>query len=437
MNRREQRTTAVALAMLAPNFLGFLVFTAGPVLFSLIMAFTDWDLTIHNAYSHVPVRFIGLENFRTLFLGHEQRYFFQYLYNTLYMMLAIPIGIALSLAAALLLNQPLPRPRGARGSAPLIWAAAIALVSCALLYLCGAPPLAIFLLAVTGVVVLLGLLFGQTAFRTLYYLPSLTSGVATFILWKALYNPETGPINRVLVPVLQGITQLATHSPAVLWHAGALVIYLLALLCFIWGLRACLRSWHYRDLSGYGAILCIIGLGAVAWLLLKSGQFLADVPAAVTASKGLVPPAWLADIIWSKPALMLMGTFMAIGSNNMLMYLAALSNVPLSLQEAAAIDGATKWQTFWNVTWPQLAPTTFFIIIMSIIGGLQGGFDQARVMTGGGPAGSTTTLSYYLYSRGFESFQLGLASAISWVMFVLIFIITMINWKFGNKMVND
>src|SRR5439155_11876456 len=96
--------------------------------------------------------------------------------------------------------------------------------------------------------------------------------------------------------------------------------------------------------------------------------------------------------IGARDALVIMGVWIAIGGNNMLLYLAALSNVPEELYEAADIDGASTWKRFWNVTWPQLAPTTFFIVVMSIIGGLQGGFETARVMTEGGPAGTTTTL---------------------------------------------
>jgi len=128
-----------------------------------------------------------------------------------------------------------------------------------------------------------------------------------------------------------------------------------------------------------------------------------------------------------------MGVWTAIGGNNMLLYLAALSNVPPELYEAAQLDGANKWQTFKHVTWPQLAPTTFFIVIMSIIGGFQAGFDQARVMTSGGPAGTTTTLSYYIYQQAFEQFRMGYASAVSWVLFVIIFVMTLISWKFGNR----
>jgi len=75
---------------------------------------------------------------------------------------------------------------------------------------------------------------------------------------------------------------------------------------------------------------------------------------------------------------------------------------------------------------------TFFITIMSIIGGLQGGFDQARVMTNGGPAGSTTTLAYYIYTKAFQDLDMGYAAAISWVLFLVVFVATALNWKFGK-----
>jgi multiple sugar transport system permease protein len=139
----------------------------------------------------------------------------------------------------------------------------------------------------------------------------------------------------------------------------------------------------------------------------------------------------------ARDALVIMGIWVAIGGNNMLLYLAALSNVPQDLYEAAEVDGAGKWKKFWNVTWPQLAPTTFFIVIMSFIGGLSAGFEVARVMTEGGPAGTTTTLAYYIYIRGFQDLQMGYASALAWLLIAMIFIITMFNWKFGSRALND
>ena len=117
----------------------------------------------------------------------------------------------------------------------------------------------------------------------------------------------------------------------------------------------------------------------------------------------------------------------------MLLYLAGLTNVPEELLEAAQVDGASKWDCFRKITWPQLAPTTFFISVMSIIGGLQGGFETARVMTNGGPSGTTTTAAYYIYNQAFSEFRLGYASSVSWILFGIIFLITLLNWKFGNK----
>jgi multiple sugar transport system permease protein len=160
-------------------------------------------------------------------------------------------------------------------------------------------------------------------------------------------------------------------------------------------------------------------------------------PSMAVADGGLAPPKWLAAYHWAKPAIMIMGLWAAIGSNNMLLYLAGLSNIPTQLYEAADIDGANRWQRFWHVTWPQLSTVTFFIFVMSVIGGLQGGFEMAKTMTGGGPAGSTTTLSYYIYTEGFETGRLGYASAVAWAMFLLIFMVTMFNWRFGNRYTND
>jgi multiple sugar transport system permease protein len=151
----------------------------------------------------------------------------------------------------------------------------------------------------------------------------------------------------------------------------------------------------------------------------------------------LSAPEWLTNYHWAKPAIMIMGFWAAIGSNNMLLYLAGLSNVPQHLYEAAEVDGASRFQKFWHVTRPQLAPTTFFIVVMSMIGGLQGGFEMARTMTQGGPAGSTTTLSYFIYTEGFETGRLGYSSAVAWTLFALVFVVTMCNWRFGNRYVND
>jgi multiple sugar transport system permease protein len=125
-----------------------------------------------------------------------------------------------------------------------------------------------------------------------------------------------------------------------------------------------------------------------------------------------------------------------MGGYNMLLYMAALKGVPKDLYEAAEIDGADGWHKFWSITWPMISPTTFFIAIMAVIGGFQGGFMQAYIMTGGGPDRSTTTLEYLIYNHLYSWQHVGYAAGIAWFVFIVVFIITVFNWKFGGRLVH-
>jgi multiple sugar transport system permease protein len=188
--------------------------------------------------------------------------------------------------------------------------------------------------------------------------------------------------------------------------------------------------------QGFGSgIVFGLGLMVCELVLLGAGIVFSRLPA--MAADGLDPPGWHTDYSWAKPAIMMIGFWAALGSNNMLLYLAGLTNVPAELYEAAHLDGASGLQRFWNVTWPQLAPTTFFIVVMSVIGGLQGGFETARALTRGGPDGATTTLSYFIYTEGFETGRLGYSSAVAWTLFLMVFAITLLNWKFGSRYVDE
>ncbi len=151
------------------------------------------------------------------------------------------------------------------------------------------------------------------------------------------------------------------------------------------------------------------------------------------SSIGIDGPKWLTDVHWAKPALIIMGVWLGAGGQSMLLYLAALQGIPRDLHEAAAIDGANTWQRFRTVTWPGLAPVTFFIFVMGIIGGLQGGFEAAYIMTSGGPDGATTTIGYYIFSKAYEQFQMGYAASIAWILFLIVFGVTLLNWRFGKK----
>jgi len=143
------------------------------------------------------------------------------------------------------------------------------------------------------------------------------------------------------------------------------------------------------------------------------------------------PPQWLSSTMWSKPAIIFMSVWQGAGYT-MLLYLAALQSIPEELYEAAKIDGASNWQQFRKITWPMLSFVNFFIVIMGVINGFQA-FGIQYVMTGGGPAGSTTTIVYYIYNNAFQWFKMGYASSIAWVLFILIFGFTLLQWKLGKK----
>jgi len=487
----ENRKLATGLAFLAPNILGFLAFTLFPLIFSFVMAFTNWDLRLHNMFKEDAVRLVGFENFVRLF-GEPD--FAKYLGNTFFLMVGIPFGVAGSLFAAVLLSQEL------RGGSRRMWLLVIAcmglIVGLGALIVAGsgATAMTVLVCGLAGVILVGGSLGGQTIYRTLFYFPHFTAGVATFLLWKKLYSPHTGPVNNALRPVLDSLGASITDLPAGLVQSGAWLLAVLMAGLFWYGARRVQAMWRDGDMGwlavGLGSLmLCMPVLLALPWAssrgpaqaylvfciavsvwlahrlamrreytcvadegighalivcgMLMVGQFAAlglsnvlyHLPA--MSSAGLGPPEWLTQYHWAKPSIMIMGFWAAIGSNNMLLYLAGLSNVPPELYEAADIDGASRLQRFWHVTWPQLAPVTFFIVVMAVIHGLQGGFEMARTMTQGGPAGSTTTLSYYVYTEGFETGRLGYASAVAWTLFALVFCVTLFNWKFGNRYTNE
>ncbi|OHD56535.1 MAG: hypothetical protein A2Y33_15335 [Spirochaetes bacterium GWF1_51_8] len=145
------------------------------------------------------------------------------------------------------------------------------------------------------------------------------------------------------------------------------------------------------------------------------------------------PPQWFGDKDWAKIAIIIMDVWKGAGYN-MMLYLAGLQGIPHYLYEAADIDGATGWQQFLNITWPLLSPTNFFILIMGIIGGFQA-FGSQFVMTSGGPAGSTTTLVYYIYNHAYKWSNMGYATAIAVILFIFVMVITVINMRLTESSV--
>jgi multiple sugar transport system permease protein len=146
------------------------------------------------------------------------------------------------------------------------------------------------------------------------------------------------------------------------------------------------------------------------------------------------PIPWLSDVKLIMPSITIMSVWWGAGAN-MILYLAGLNNIPKSLYEAAVIDGANSWQKFWSVTWPLLKPTTLFCLVLSVLGAFQI-FAQSYILfqgdSGTGRAG--LTLALYMFQQGFGQFQMGYGTAIAYLIFLIVLVLTLIEFKvLGRK----
>jgi multiple sugar transport system permease protein len=144
-------------------------------------------------------------------------------------------------------------------------------------------------------------------------------------------------------------------------------------------------------------------------------------------------PQWLINPNWALMALIIFSVWKDVGFSTVL-FMAGLEGIPDTLYEAGEIDGASSWIKFWKITLPLLSPTTFFVVVLNLISSFQV-FDQAYVLTGGGPAYATTTIVYYIYNYAFQRFKMGYACATAWILFAIIFVITIIQFKNQKKWV--
>lgn len=270
---------------IAPATLHLVVFAIFPMVFSVFLSFYKWNLLTSER------SFMGLANYS---YAMRDPLFWNALWNsTRYALLSVPLGMAAGLAVALLVNQKLR---------------------------------------------------GVTIFRTLYYIPAISSGVAIAILWMYIYMPETGLINTVL-----GLLHINNKTDFL--KNESLAMYALVFMS-IW-----------------------VGLGP-----------------------------------------------------KMVLFLSGLIGIPPSLYEAAELDGASKFRSFWNVTLPMLIPTTFFVMVTSTIGALQV-FTPVYIMTQGGPNETTDMVGYHIYVEAWSKFLIGIASAKSFVLLAVIVGVSIIQFR--------
>jgi multiple sugar transport system permease protein len=154
----------------------------------------------------------------------------------------------------------------------------------------------------------------------------------------------------------------------------------------------------------------------------------------ITGQPWLAPPDWLNDSTWAKWAVVVLTLWKNVGFT-MVIYLAGLQAIPYQFYEAAEVDGASGWHKFRFITVPLVSPTTFFLLIIQMIGAFQL-FSEPYVMTRGGPAQATLTIAYYIYQNAFEFGRMGKASAIAWVLFAVIFAATYFQNRFQRRWVH-
>jgi ABC-type sugar transport system permease subunit len=226
--------------------------------------------------------------------------------------------------------------------------------------------------------------------------------------WRSLYNTLIYTIGTVPTSIALGLLVaigLNRRMPGLALLRSVFFVPVIISLVAV----ALIASWMFND--NYGVINA--ALGAV----------------------GLEGVPWLSSATWAMPSLVITTLWIRIGFC-MVIYLAALQSIPVELYQAAQVDGANSWKQFRHITWPLLGPTTFLLLILNVIYSLHV-FDLIYVMTGGGPGFSTTVLVQYIYQMAFQESQMGYASAVGVVLYFLLLIFTVFQWRVTRQGQND
>jgi len=183
----------------------------------------------------------------------------------------------------------------------------------------------------------------------------------------------------------------------------------------------------YRTIFFIPAVTPVVANAAIFSLILAPNGLIDSL---MQTWFGVQAPNFLGSTTWAMPSVVMLSIWQGFGYN-MLVFSAALDAVPASLTEAAAIDGAGTVARFFRIVLPLITPAIFFAVVLTLISSFQV-FTQAYVLTGGGPGNATTTMVVYLYEQGFQFYKLGLASAVAWVLFIIILVITIFQF-IGQK----
>jgi len=184
----------------------------------------------------------------------------------------------------------------------------------------------------------------------------------------------------------------------------------------------------FRGIYFSPAVTSVIVIGVV-WLWMFQPEF--GLINQLLALIGIDGPRWVSDPSWAMPSLILTALWKNVGYFSVI-FLAGLQGIDVSFYEAARVDGANRLGTFRHITLPLLMPTTFFVLVMGVILSFQV-FGLVYVMTGGGPVGATKVIVFYLYEQAFVFFRMGYASAVAYVLFAIIFALTLVQFRLMGR----
>jgi multiple sugar transport system permease protein len=252
-----------------------------------------------------------------------------------------------------------------------------------------------------------------------FFLSFTSYDILTPVKWVGLFNYE-----RLLTDELfkKGIANVMYYA---LLYVPSMIVLALSLALAL--NRPMAGMTFFRALYYLPAVTSSIAASTVwSWMLQKNYGVVNQ----ALAVFGIQGPNWLSSSDTAMYAIVIVTLWQGLGGN-IIIYLAGLKGVPSYLYEAAALDGANGYQQFWYITVPALRTTTFFVLFMSLIGAFQL-FDQAYVMTQGGPGYATTTAVYQIYSNGFTQLRMGYASAQAFVLAIAIMAVSFINMRFNK-----
>ena len=264
-------------------------------------------------------------------------------------------------------------------------------------------------------------------FVVFFLLPMSFSLYLTFTRWNGLSAPDwVGLDNFRFIVQDPGFRRSLLNTLA--FAAGTVFLGIpLALLIAFTFTQSRFRSF-WRSVYWLPMITNVVAI-AYLWQFILDGRY--GLFNRVLGIFGVIGPDWLSNPAYAMWAVIIVAIWTGLGAN-MLIFSAGLEGIDGSFTEAAQVDGATLWQSFWNVTLPLLRPTLLFVTITSFISGM-GAFDLVLVLTNGGPAGSTSVAAFYMYQTAFEDLRLGRASAAAFVLFVVIFVLTLLQLRFFRR----